>query len=225
MDRQDLTACTKLIHGVLNPIELPEPRVELPQPPEEILSAVCAKPSTGGLACSVSTGRDDEIYIGDVVSVSASSRATQEPVIEHVMKERIKALEKEVAQKQHDVMLQMRLLQQKNEHLECDILDERHSTPLAPRYDHTLAATPLRSSMRREAFRQSRSTCRYSLMSLDGTRRRALIEASVPAQPTRGEQRKWWAEQRAFLLKICSRCRAAPLHCRSCRPCSELIHA
>mmetsp|Transcript_32744 Transcript_32744/g.71486 ORF Transcript_32744/g.71486 Transcript_32744/m.71486 type:complete len:786 (-) Transcript_32744:119-2476(-) len=40
IDQRDLAACTKLIDGVLDPVTLPKPTQELPQPPDEILASI-----------------------------------------------------------------------------------------------------------------------------------------------------------------------------------------
>jgi peroxin-5 len=40
VDQRDLAACTKAIEGVLDPLTLPKPKQELPQPPDEILASI-----------------------------------------------------------------------------------------------------------------------------------------------------------------------------------------
>jgi len=39
-DQRDLAACTKAVDGVLDPLTLPKPSPELPQPPDEILATI-----------------------------------------------------------------------------------------------------------------------------------------------------------------------------------------
>jgi len=40
IDKRDLAACAQLIDGVLDPLTLPKPRQELPQPPDEVLASI-----------------------------------------------------------------------------------------------------------------------------------------------------------------------------------------
>merc|ERR1712050_426469 len=40
VDQRDLAACTKAIEGVLDPLTLPKPKLELSQPPDEILASI-----------------------------------------------------------------------------------------------------------------------------------------------------------------------------------------
>lgn len=40
VDQRDLAACTKAIEGVLDPLTLPKPKQELPQPPDDILASI-----------------------------------------------------------------------------------------------------------------------------------------------------------------------------------------
>jgi len=40
IDQRDLAACTQLIDGVLDPLQLPKPTQELPQPPDEVLASI-----------------------------------------------------------------------------------------------------------------------------------------------------------------------------------------
>jgi len=40
IDQRDIAACTKLVDGVLDPLTLPKPTQELPQPPDEVLASM-----------------------------------------------------------------------------------------------------------------------------------------------------------------------------------------
>jgi len=212
---------------------------------------------------STAVGAEDEIYPGDSVSALLTSQASalvqQEIAVQ--MNERIHALEREMAQKQEEVLQQMRFLQQKNESLERTLEEERaqkdfgghaqrtadgmepsasppqrRNPSLIPLDDNTPEpATPLRSSAKKSRY--SRSERRYSLISSidigstgrchqsnsskaagrerrfsiahealssmrdDGLERTHRIGDAPIGTGDLHSQRKWWDEQRRFLLE------------------------
>jgi len=170
-------------------------------------------------------GEEDEVYPGDsasaMVTTSFATSLVQKEV-EVQMNERIKALEHQMAQKQEEVMEQMRFLQQKNEELERTVAAQHGPDMQAGE------ATGTPGSISKVSH-QSRSGRRNSMMDLSGGRRvsssrvgsrKRLSVAqeafcmydeggdnSSCAGDSTGKsqniysQRKWWAQQRQFLLE------------------------
>ena len=73
---------------------------------------------------STALGKEDDVDIGDSVSAAAQHHAMDHQVQALVQKEisaRVQELEEAFARKQEEVLMQMRLLQEKNENLERQV--------------------------------------------------------------------------------------------------------
>lgn len=167
---------------------------------------------------------EDEFEVGD--SASAVRPAIDNDLLQKQMDERIKALEEDMRKRQEAVMEQMKELEEKNKRLEAQVaVQDRNPSPsLSPlRMDQTPPKSPgtVTATFEAQAQRNMRNSIagrdrRNSRLSAVSSNRRvsaahqalmttgndpATAQQDCDGSPVVANQRRWWAEQRQFLLE------------------------
>lgn len=169
----------------------------------------------GKTRASTAPGEEDDMEVGD----SASALRQPEEDLQKQMEDRIKALEESMKRRQDEVMQQMRELEDKNKRLEAQVAST--SATFSPlRMEQTPPGSPgapvsgaprTQANSRNSIAGRDRRNSRLSAVSnrrqsaahqaLTGTEAASPQDSNGTPQPHVATQRRWWAEQRQFLLE------------------------